>query len=114
MPDPDSSTRGPASARAIVSEIRVVGASPAVEDLTLVRVGPSVAGDTGTGEVHDGIHATEVGRVERAVLRIPADLARVRDPSNDGDDVVALAEEPRPQRAADQTARTRDRDTHQG
>ena len=30
-----------------------------------------MAGDAGTGEVHDRVHAIQVGRIERAVLGIP-------------------------------------------
>ena len=81
------------------------GVDPAVQDLPLAGVRPSVVGDAGTSQVHHGVHALERLRRQLAGRRIPRHLVLGRRPPHQRHDPMTGRSQVVDQRGADQPTR---------
>ena len=85
----------------------------AVEDLTLVVIGPAMVADPGAREVHDGLGALELGEVDGAGSWIPSYLVGGRArPAHEAHDLVALGAQMGDEGGADEPGRAGDRNLH--
>ena len=85
----------------------------AVEDLTLVVIGPAMVADPGAGEVHDGLGALELGEVDGAGSWIPGYLVGGRArPAHEAHDLVALGAQMGDEGGADEPGRAGDCNLH--
>ena len=96
------------SARSLPESIR------AAREGRFPRRGPTLGGDAKSGEVHDAVDARERGGVELAVRRVPEGraVAGGAPVAYEPQDLDARLGKRRREGAADETARTGDRDFH--